>query len=154
MKIFITTNTTPIVVLQEIVKLLSSISYAETESSQLNIIQATDMLPKFKAAIQQLEEQGKQTQFTNVAELWNQIETEAKKQPIAKKGLRLCKVEGNTDSFYFHEFIKDHACVTSTQKAPQHQNIFIAGCIGLGAVVEDKKGNVFVTEARFIKFID
>ena len=99
-------------------------------------------------------------QFTNVAELWNKIEAEAKassQQPTASsKKLRLCKIEPNTDSFYFHEFRNnaDVFEVTQAIPAPQHKNCFLTNSIGLVAVVEDKKGKVFFADAEHLKFID
>ena len=120
---------------------------------EINEIKVT--IARYNLAIKQLEEQGKQTQFTNVAELWNQIESEAQKQPTAKKGLRLCKIDGNTDSFYLHDFIIDKtALLTEDLKpAPQHDSCYIPSLF-CTALVEDKKGRVFITNADNLKFID
>ena len=95
------------------------------------------------------------TQFHNLSQLWNQIEAEAQKQTTTKKGLRLCKVEPNTDSFYFHEFIIDKtALLTEDLKpAPQHSNCYLPSLFTT-ALVEDKKGRIFIADAEYLKFID
>jgi hypothetical protein len=123
---------------------------------ETNQIKAT--IARFNYAVQQLEELGKQTQFTNVAEVWNQIEAEAKassQQPAASSKKRLCKIDPNTDSFYFHEFVIDKTNLLSDDlnPAPQHENCFLTGIYTV-ALVEDKKGKIFFADAEHLRFID
>lgn len=119
---------------------------------EINEIKVT--IARYNLAIQHLEEQGKKTQFTKVGELWQKIENEAIKLNNNKKGLRLCKVEPNTDSFYFHEFVHQSPSLSfMEEKAHQHQACYLPRNKFI-AIVEDKKGYVFTTDAINIKFID
>lgn len=133
--ILLDTNTTPTMVLQEIVNDLTKIGYEEVKHGKINMVEAVEMIPSFKEAISKLA---------------------SSQQPaVSGKNLRLCKVEPNTDSFYFHEFVFDklHLSTIDLKPSPQHPNFYVPNLFTT-ALVEDKKCKIFYTYAEHLKFID
>ena len=155
MNIDLKTTDTPITVLKKVLHELTGISWAEIENPQIGVVEAIGMRDNFIAAIQQLENQQPQGIFTNVDEVWSKMLKDAEKIKKPKNNLRLCKVEPNTDSFYFHEFIIDKAALLSIdlESAPQHSNCYLPSLFTT-ALVEDKKGRIFIADAEYLKFID
>jgi hypothetical protein len=148
---------TPITVLKEVLHELTKIRWSQTQNPQIGVVEAVDMIENFTQAIQQLENQKPKSIFTNVDEVWSKMLKDAEKIKKPKNNLRLCKIEPNTDSFYFHEFVHDYKGLSLTglnTKAPQHHNCFLPNSIGMVAVVEDKKGKIFITNAEYLKFIE